>query len=216
MLSPPDPMAIEIFQASWVRCWAGLSGRGDGKALFQELVAAYQEPQRRYHTTEHLAECLALVDQHRDLARSPAEFEMAMWFHDAVYNVTASDNEVRSAEWARDALTGAGVSPNRIGTVCQHIMATLHSALPEPGDQTLLVDVDLAILGAPRARFEAYEEQVRDEYSWVPETVFRRKRSDVLTGFLKRPTIYGTSRLHALLEDSARANLTWSIQRLVG
>jgi predicted metal-dependent HD superfamily phosphohydrolase len=139
-----------------------------------------------------------------------------MWFHDAVYNVKASDNEARSAEWARVALSGAGVSPDCVDRVCQHIMATLHSALPEPGDQTLLVDVDLSILGAPRARFLAYEEQVRAEYSWVPEPIFREKRSIVLSGFLDRPVIYGTPRLRASLESSARANLAWSIMQLGG
>jgi predicted metal-dependent HD superfamily phosphohydrolase len=216
MTSPPDPITIETLQASWTRCWSGLDGRGDGSALFHKLVAAYQEPQRRYHTTEHLAECLSLLGQHLDLAQSSAEVEMAMWFHDAIYDVTASDNEARSADWARTDLIGAGVSPTSVETVCQHIMATMHSALPMPGDQTLLVDVDLSILGAPRARFEAYEEQVRDEYSWVPETVFRQKRSDVLASFLKRSSIYGTPKLRASLERSARSNLAWSIQRLGG
>jgi predicted metal-dependent HD superfamily phosphohydrolase len=214
MTTTLSPVLSEAFQASWSRSWSGLSARGDGADLMQRLVSAYQEPQRRYHTTEHLGECLVLLGQHLDLAQSPAEVEMAMWFHDAVYDVTASNNEARSAEWAYAALTEAGVLPVRAERVCQHIMATLHSALPEPGDQTLLVDVDLSILGAPRTRFDAYEEQVRAEYGWVPEPVFRQKRAEVLSGFLGRVAIYGTPELHALLESSARANLAWSIQRL--
>jgi predicted metal-dependent HD superfamily phosphohydrolase len=216
MTTTLSPVLAEALRTSWARSWSGLSAQGDGAALMHRLVSAYQEPQRRYHTTEHLGECLALLAQHLDLAQSPAEVEMAMWFHDAVYDVTASDNEARSAGWARAALTEAGVLPARAERVGQHIMATLHSALPKPGDQTLLVDVDLSILGAPRARFKAYEEQVRAEYGWVPEPVFRQKRAEVLSGFLGRPAIFGTPKIHALLESSARANLAWSIQRLAG
>lgn len=209
-----SPDELGTFHRSWARCWPGLGGQGDGAGLMRRLVAAYQEPQRRYHTTEHLAECLALLDRHLDLALAPAEVEMAMWFHDAVYDVKASDNEARSADWAAEALTAAGVEPAPVEHVRAHIMATRHSALPEPGDQSLLVDLDLAILGATAERFDDYELQVRDEYAWVPEAMFREKRREVLAGFLNRPAIYTTPRLRALLEPSARVNLTRSIQQL--
>ncbi len=77
-------------------CWQALRAEGDETVVFQCLVTAYQEPQRRYHTPEHLSECMALFDDHRQLAAQPAEVEMALWFHDAVYDVKAHDNEARS------------------------------------------------------------------------------------------------------------------------
>ena len=78
----------------------------------------------------------------------------------------------------------------------------------------LLVDIDLAILGADRPRFEEYEQQVREEYGWVPWFIYRRKRREVLSEFLNRSSIYSTPELHAALEQQARANLAYSLQQL--
>lgn len=81
-------------------CWQALDAEGDETDVFQRLMTAYQEPQRHCHTLAHLSECMALFDDHRHLAAQPAEVEMALWFHDAVCDVKAHDNEARSARWA--------------------------------------------------------------------------------------------------------------------
>ena len=174
---------MNILQSSWTRCWNSLNASGDGSALMQRLASAYEEPHRKYHTIQHLSECLFLVENNLDLAVESAEVEIALWFHDAIYNVKASDNEARSADWAEASLREAGVGQERIDRIRQHILATRHAALPEGQDQMLLVDIDLSILGAPRPRFEEYETQVRAEYGWVPGFLFRRKRRDILAEF---------------------------------
>ncbi len=201
-----------LFEASWRRCWSGLQAKGDGAAVRDALQAAYAEPQRKYHTLQHLAECLALFDQHRDLAVEPAEIEIALWFHDAIYAVRASDNEARSADWAEAELRKAGVAEARIARVRGHILATRHSALPEGSDQALLVDIDLSILGAPGPRFEEYELQVREEYRWVPGFLFQLKRKQILTQFLARDALFVTPALRAALEARARENLAASLK----
>ena len=182
----------------------------------QKLAAAYEEPQRKYHTLQHLTACLALLSQYRHVAVEPAEVEAALWFHDAVYDVTAPDNEARSAAWAVEALSAAGVAPARVARVRKHILATRHAALPQGQDQQLLVDIDLAILGADHARFAEYEIQVRAEYAWVPEPLFRQKRAEVLAEFLARDPIYNTAPLRDALERQARENLAGSLQQLLG
>lgn len=201
-------------QASWARCWRGLAASGDGSALREHLLAAWREPQRKYHTLQHLSEGIILLDGYLHLAMHPAEVEMALWFHDAVYNVTASDNEAQSADLAATSLLAAGVSAEAIARIHQLIMATCHAALPTGRDQQLLVDVDLAILGAPRERFAAYEQQVREEYLWVPEPLFRERRAAILREFLNRQPFYHTPELRERLETQARANLAWSLQKL--
>jgi predicted metal-dependent HD superfamily phosphohydrolase len=203
-----------MLQSSWQRCWTALGASGDSRALMQRLVSAYEEPHRKYHTVQHLSECLSLCEQNLDLAVEPGEVEIALWFHDAIYDVKASDNEARSAEWAQSELTRAGVAPERIVRITQHILATRHAALPVGQDQMLLVDIDLSILGAARARFDEYEKQVRAEYGWVPGILFRRKRREVLEEFLAREPIYNTPRLRQKLESQARENLAYSIERL--
>jgi predicted metal-dependent HD superfamily phosphohydrolase len=106
----------------------------------KKLIAAYEQPQRQYHTLQHLNECFTLLEPNRHLAKYPAEVEIALWFHDAVYDIKAQDNEARSANWAAEELAAAQVSQESIERVQQLIMATCHSALPEGQDQQLLVD----------------------------------------------------------------------------
>lgn len=205
-----------MLQRSWDRCWRALGASGDGYALLRRLLAAYAEPQRKYHTLQHLSECLALLDRYRALALESAEVAIALWFHDSIYDIRASDNELRSAEWAEQELCEAGVAPERIARVVDLILATRHSAPPRGQDQMLLVDIDLAILGAPRARFDEYEAQIRAEYSWVPALIFRARRRKVLAEFLARDHIYSTPALRDALEGPARDNLTYALRRLDG
>lgn len=205
--------------SSWLRCWRSLQACGDGGdgiALMQKLTTAYAEPQRSYHTIQHLNECLALLEPHLELAEHPAEVEIALWFHDAVYDVEGKDNEARSASWAQTELIAAQVTPEAVERIKKLIMATCHAALAQGRDQQLLVDVDLAILGAPRARFIEYEEQVRKEYDWVPGWLFRRKRRGILKEFLARDPIYNTPQIRARLEGQARENLAYSLSQLRG
>ena len=96
------------------------------------------------------------------------------------------------------------------------IMATCHDALPDTPDAQVLVDIDLAILGADAVRFDAYESEVRAEYAFVPDFLFRRTRKKILRGFLDRPTIYSTRYFQEKLEKKARENLARSLAKLDG
>jgi predicted metal-dependent HD superfamily phosphohydrolase len=205
-----------MLRSSWSRCWKGLHASGDGITLMKKLIAAYEEPQRQYHTLQHLNECFTLFEPNRHLAKYPAEVEIALWFHDAVYDIKAQDNEARSANWAAEELAAAQVSQESIERVKQLIMATCHSALPEGQDQQLLVDIDLSILGSSRHRFIEYETQVRGEYQWVPGFLFRKKRRGILKEFLARNPIYNTPEIRQALESQARDNLAYSVKQLGG
>lgn len=174
-------------------------------------MTAWQEPQRHYHTLQHLQECLQLFDTVRDQADHPVEIDLALWFHDAIYDVHAHDNEARSAKWALDALGAAGLDPLSCQRIHDLIMATRHTSLPASPDQALLIDIDLAILGAPDARFAEYEHQIRAEYAWVPADIYTVKRRAVLQGFLDRACIYTTPSLHQRFEHVARDHLTKAV-----
>ena len=170
------------------------------------MIASYSEPHRRYHTLQHLEECFARFDEIADLAEHPADVELALWFHDAIYDPRRRDNERRSAHWALSSTGNANVH--------SLVLATRHEAVPESMDENVLVDVDLWILGAAEERFEEYEGQVREEYGWVPGPIYRRKRRAILESFVSRPTIYSTGRFIERYERQARANLARSIARL--
>lgn len=176
------------------------------------LLAAYAEPHRAYHTLRHLAECFDHLDGSPRSPEDPAALELALWFHDAIYDTRRNDNEARSAEWARRAL--GDLSPDRLDRIESLVLVTRHAAAPATTDQALLLDVDLSILGASTARFDEYEAQVRVEYEWVPDQAYRSARGRILRGFLDRPALFHTPHFEALFEARARANLARSIARL--
>lgn len=201
---------------SWIDCWRML-GVGSSPELMQlhaEIEARYSEPHRHYHTLQHLSECFEKVTALLPLAEHPPEVLLALWFHDAIYDTQRLDNEERSAIWARDQAIELGVDAAAAQRIYDLVMATRHAAEPVGIDAQVLVDADLAVLGASVARFDEYEVQVRQEYAWVPEPVFRRKRAEVLKGFLARPQIYSTSVFRQRYEEQARSNLQRSIAKL--
>ena len=181
---------------------------------FARLAAAYAEPHRHYHTAAHIAFCLDELDRSRALATFPAEIELALWFHDAIYDTRAKDNEARSAEWAAEFLDGAGTEQAVRERVVEHVLATRHDAQVTQGDSALMVDIDLAILGQPPARYDAFERAVREEYRWVPHVVYALKRREVLRSFLEREHIYVFPAFRSRYEDSARGNLKRAIDAL--
>lgn len=199
----------------WEAAWSDLGAR-PRDALHAELVARYSEAGRFYHTLQHLAECFATFDPAAHRAERPAEIELALWFHDAIYDTRAQDNEEQSARFAQQELREGGAMEDVAERVAALVLATRHAAVPDGADAKLLVDVDLAILAAPEARFAEYERQVRQEYAWVPEEAFRRGRTQVLRSFLERDAIYGTAWFGERLEVKARANLARSIRELGG
>ena len=208
-------MTPEALRANWNEAWQALgvtaTNNAPNDALCAELQRRYGEPQRRYHTMQHLGECLAWFEREKALAERPGEVALALWFHDAVYDVRAHDNEARSADWARQALRAAGAGDAAADRVHALVMATRHDAVPEGRDAELLIDIDLSILGAERARFDEYEQQVGAEYAFVPLEVRLTRRREILQRFLDRPALYATPRMHALLEARARLNLQRSI-----
>ncbi len=195
-----------LFQQSWQRAWDHLALQAPA-GLFEQLMAAYSEPQRHYHTLQHLAECLHHFESVISLAKAPGEVEIALWFHDAIYDVRGKENERRSADWAVKVLSENGATAQMCERVDALIMATLHDVMPADLDQQLLVDIDLAILGASPQRFEEYDGQVRAEYSWVLGFVYKMKRKMVLKGFLSRPVIFHTDVFRVKYEQLARFNL---------
>lgn len=198
---------------SWLTAWHALGLHGSDR-VYQDLLRRYVEPHRAYHTLQHIGECVELFAAAEQLWLNPGEVAIAIWFHDAVYDTHAADNEQQSAELATAALRDAGASDDVISRIRELILATGHTGAPSPGDQALLVDIDLAILGSARDRFDQYGEQIRQEFSWVPEMTYREKRREVLMRFAARPVIYSTAFFQRRFEQQARVNLARAIAGL--
>ena len=152
-----------------------------------DLLGRWQEPHRAYHTTEHLAHCLAVYD--RSPYREPL-VELSLWFHDAVYDPRSSTNEADSADLADQVLKSVGLQESERDTVKRCILATRHREPPRDTLEALTLDVDLGILGSGRRRYARYERGIRIEYVWVPGDDYQRERGRILHRFLTHRDLF--------------------------
>jgi predicted metal-dependent HD superfamily phosphohydrolase len=182
--------------------------------LWSELLPRYSEPHRAYHNVQHINECLQEFQSAKHLAHDPGAVELAILYHDAIYDPTRHDNEDASATLAASKLNGLLLNP-KLETIRTLIAATKHNNIPTDPDAQLIVDIDLAILGQPVPRFEEYEIQIRREYQFAPESIFRQKRAEILESFLARRRIYSTTFFQSRYEKTARQNLQMSLTRLL-
>jgi len=191
------------------------------KALLDDLRRRHSGSERRYHDWSHPQALLALCGEIGDRIDDVLAVECAILFHDAVYDARAADNEARSAALAAVELEGL-IPPETLQRVLRMIEATAAHGVPpglpesEARDMALFLDMDLSILGADDAVFDAYEAGVRHEYSHIPDAAFRAGRAAILEGFLTRERLYFSDWGRSRFETAARANLARSIARLRG
>ncbi|MDF2445968.1 MAG: N-methyl-D-aspartate receptor subunit [Moraxellaceae bacterium] len=197
----------------WQQLWRE-AGAMPGPALFDALIDRYREPHRKYHTLQHLGECLANFQQLAAVAAHPVEVGLALWFHDAIYDLGRHDNEACSADWAHAEMLAAGLPAAMADRVADLILATCHNTTPVGIDAEVVVDIDLWILGAPAGRFDEYERQVREEYGHLADEVFRVGRLGILQQFLERPKLFSTAVFFEHHEGQARDNLSQSMAAL--
>lgn len=198
----------------WQEIWQKLNAHAVPQDAFETLLKAYSSPDRFYHNLKHIEDCFSIFDRTKFLAVHPEELELAIWFHDAVYDTRRSDNEQRSAEWAAAVLNQSGVDHAIAERVSDLILATRHTMEVSHRDAQLMVDVDLAILGRETEIYWEYENNIRKEYAWVPESLFREKRIEILRGFLDREHLYYHPAYRDMFEEQARTNLKQAITRL--
>ncbi|MFD1872373.1 hypothetical protein [Hymenobacter bucti] len=178
------------------------------EAELRRLAAAYEAPERHYHTLAHIENLLDRVGAHP--LQDAVVVELAAWFHDAVYNALRADNEAKSAEWALAFLQSTSLAPARCERVADLIRRTQDHTQPQPptdADLLLFLDADLSILGAPVAAYWAYARQVRREYRLVPDLLYRPGRRKVLAKLLAAPVLFHTPSLREELDAAARRNL---------
>lgn len=201
---------------AWFDLWRRLGANGGAGSVYEQLLLGYSEPVRAYHTLTHIEHCLAELEDVPEPAADLDAIEFALWFHDAVYNPMAKDNEERSAVLAQEVVRNAGLSESFGNLVTDLILATRHDAPPASLNERAMVDIDLSILGQSRSRFDEYERQIRAEYAWVPAGAFADGRKAILASILARPRIYFTEHFYRKYEKIARENLAGSISQLMG
>jgi predicted metal-dependent HD superfamily phosphohydrolase len=200
---------------AWLRTAARAGARDDVAGAGANLLGRYADPSRHYHDLTHLDEVLRNVDELADTAHAPDVVRLAAWFHDAVYDPRADDNEERSARLAESMLGAMRIDDRAVTEVARLVRLTAaHDADADDPDGAVLCDADLAILAADETRYADYVAGVRAEYAHVPDDDFARGRATVLRRLLQQRSLFRTPTAHLAWEAAARANVTAELARL--
>ncbi len=199
-------MSNQRFMALWDRCQ--VDGSSDAALpVYEELQRRYNELHRHYHTPDHISHCLRQLDLAADLMEDADAVEMAIWFHDAIYNPRACDNERKSAELFA-GLLGAHVDPAFLRSVYDLILVTAHPEQPRRLDEQFMVDIDLSSFALPWAEFKRDSDAVRKEYAHLSDERFFSNQIGFLRELIERPTFFCTDFFRARYETAARENIT--------
>ncbi|WP_415952312.1 hypothetical protein [Streptomyces sp. KLOTTS4A1] len=209
--STTSSAALDALRTRWSDTLHAVRGGADGPdplPYAENLLARWAEPQRRYHTLDHLTAVLSHVDVLADHATDPELVRLAAWFHDAVYLPERSENEERSARLAERALAEAGLEPSAVAEVARLVrLTTTHAPAEDDRNGQALCDADLAILASSPAAYAVYTAAVREEYAFVPDEAFRGGRAAILEQLLALPRLFHTPHGAGHWETAARANL---------
>lgn len=185
--------------------------------LWREILSAYTNTNRHYHTLEHLADLFNQADQFSTQIEDFDTLELSIWYHDIIYQCLRKDNEEKSALFAKYRLEAINYPRQKLVRCYDQINATKKHELPEKSndlDTALLLDFDLSILGSDWSTYQKYGDKIRKEYAIFPNFLYNRGRKKVLKQFLGRPKIYQTSYFIDKYETAARANLSRELEIL--
>ena len=210
-------MDIDIYGELRFRgLWNRLEADGTPDNAYHSLRTGLSEPHRYYHTLNHVVQMLNEFQQVREHLDNPDSVEFTIWTHDYIYARKSKVNEERSAKFAYSLAKDMGLSEDFAKNVYELNMITKHDQVPVSNDQAYIMDIDLSILGQPEEVFDAYEQKIRQEYSWVSDEDFRKGRAAVLKTFLARPRIYYTDYFYGKYQAQAKKNLQRSLAKLDG
>jgi len=204
--SAEDITGIDRFQALWKRnlCEAAAD---DSEAIYHRLLAGYQEPQRHYHTLDHIKHCLTLFEDCKALVSEPDALELAIWFHDVILVCGERDNEARSAQLYLELSDGIQRESLR-QLVWRLIMATLHNGdYLDDADSRYMVDIDLASFGLPWDEFLRDSMNVRIESRHLCDADYYLNQTGFQQSLLARSRFYLSDFFFERLENQARNNL---------
>ena len=175
--------------------------------LWDEIVEHYSTKNRHYHNLGHLEYMIRLAFVYKSEISDFNVLLFSIFYHDIVYNVKRSDNELKSAEIASDRLKRLGLTDTQIRQCHQQIMATKEHDHAEGMDTNFLVDFDLAILGENTEKYSEYTRRVRKEYAIYPDFLYKKGRKKVLRHFLEMDKIFKTKLFIESFEAQARKNI---------
>jgi predicted metal-dependent HD superfamily phosphohydrolase len=199
-------IGVNRFRSIWQRNL--VEGAVDNSAaIHRQLLKAYREPQRRYHTLAHIEHCLAMFEQCESLTTTPDALEIAIWMHDAILEPGKRDNEARSAELYLELSAGIHSEEMR-QSIARMIMATLHDGNSlEDADSIYMVDIDLSSFALSWEEFLRDSLDLRAESAHLSDADYRLNQTGFQRRLLGRPRFFLSDFFFERYEQQARSNL---------
>jgi predicted metal-dependent HD superfamily phosphohydrolase len=185
--------------------------------LWQEIESRYSESHRKYHNLDHIGMCYRefyCADSTFPKPENIDAIQLAILFHDVIYNPRSSYNEEDSAMYFR-RYCESYLSPELTNKTVDLIIATKYHTKYKPSatDVDIIKDVDLAILGTVPESFSAYEKQIRKEYDYLSDSDYRYGRKEFFGLMLEKPMIYSTPYFQQKYEVFARSNILKALDK---
>lgn len=181
---------------------------------YKSIINKYNENNLAYHNIEHIEYCLNQLDSISIKIESKKEIELAIWFHDIVYNPYGKDNELKSAEMAMEFLVSNNQDDSTVSLVYDLIIATKHSNKAKNPQEQIIMDIDISIFGESSAKYINYSKNIRKEYSLVPLFIYTSKRKEILNSFLSHERLFQSDYFFEKYENNARLNIIEEIKTL--
>lgn len=205
-------MEEQRFVELWIRA-GSRAGESKARRLYADLVEYYGQAHRRYHTFEHIRHCLRQVDRIPDDYADRDAVELAIWFHDAIYEIGDPMNERNSEQWFRSQAAD-DLPEAMVEQVSRLILATEHQRPPEQIDACYVVDIDLSSFGLPHDEFIVDSQLVRDEATHLSDDEFFAGQRKFLGALLQRQRVYQTDLFNRIYEEQARSNIRSTLEKI--
>src|SRR5690606_10645286 len=179
-----------------------------------EINVAYSGPKRHHHNLQHLEFMFYEFDLVEDQVNDKISFQLAIFYHDLVYNVKKKDNEEKSADLAFEQLLEMGYPAEKCNFVKSMIQATKRHEISANQDINLLLDIDMAVLGMDWVSYFKYTQHIRKEYKIYPEFIYRKGRREILNHFLEMDHLFKTKFYRDKFEEQARKNIAQELDLL--
>ena len=179
-------------------------------AQYDKLVESYYS--RGYHNFSHLAYMFNMLNIFIKLSGiwvNAGVYCLAIFAHDYIHKGKIDDEE-KSAEAAKEWCPVPYWKK-----VKKLVLATKHDQDELDGDEALMADLDLSILGTSSQNvWDWYCAGIRTEYLEIDDANYKARRRQFLLEMLAKKRIFHTDFFHNMLEVQARKNIEGELQKL--
>lgn len=196
--------------------------------VWEILKFCYNKSDRHYHNFDHIRDMLKKFEKHKKSFEDPLAVELAIWFHDIIYNPLSKLNEDASADLAYSLIMKLN-KPQLAEKVRQLVMFTkwdsdwfyssdvdeIKKHLSEASyDFLLLRDMDWSGLGSSTKTYETNSRHLRAEVPFLNDLEYTEKRLVFLNIITVLPRPLYCTKQYRELGSKATQNINKEVEHL--